>query len=631
MTDPNAGTDKLMQIIEFDLRPPLYAETVAISEEAEMFLARKTEKQTKYLEKVAMREDQEQIDTRVRLTNTYSAVALAPVLAYYQEIDRTDGVNTLVQGDEGVAQRLGEYFDKYLSFQSLHQYCVDAALHFSKQDPNAWTVFEHLVEDVDGQRRILDMYPVEVLSREVRGFDYNEAGVLQWLAFEFLRTEVRQVGNKLVAKELSDFYLYGKGFSVHFAQVDDMPTKLDYVAMGYDVINIRTHTYFYRTYLTSTQEVPAIRWTAYPSSEHNRKIGELSFADGIPILRDIVRDKSFFDLQKVGHIRPEKMQYVKPCTYRDEETGILCDGGWLRYPDRTERCDACHGSGKLSSTGEQDLITLRWPDDPAEIVDLASLSHYVERPVNIAEFYRDEIRYLSASLFLTIYNQQGVSAEELANVQTATQVTIEANKINNKLAACALLVCRAWQKAWRVGFQYFGVQDYTVKMTYPADLGVESLGQLINRYGAAKTNGLPYAITWGIATDILQKQYRNSPVMVNEIKAFEEFKPWRAKSPEEIALIIGRRADDDPQVVLWSEFDRIKTSIQAERQASGLGYFHEIIDPAERERIIMEKVAEVTEGIKFKGSTPALDMFVGAGEAEDAEGDEDADNEDGEV
>lgn len=603
------GWAKLQAIIENDARPANYNIHKAISKDARTYLAKSAEGQEHKLRDIRRSETEEQQEQRERLSNAVTSVALSPVFSYVEEVWRTDGVKKEVRADEADRERVDKHLSKYFHEDNLHRYCFSAALHFAaKVDPNAWTVFEaRFAQRPDGVNTIDDMYPVEVACDEVRGFEYDETGTLQYLAFEFTR-KARHKDHYDNKKDFSDFYLYGAGFSIHYAEVaKEYTSPIDYEAAGYEVVQVKNRTFYTKQFVNTLREVPAIRWAAWFSDAYRLKeVGEPIFAAAIPKLEELLKDNSLLQLQKYLHIFAEKHQYVRRCNHRNEE-GLECIRGYYGGTYRAEdTCRACKGSGKVMAASEQDVITLAWPERAEDLVDLAKLTHYVERPLSIVEFYRQEVDTAQRVVMYATFNQQNVDVGQVLQVgETATKTRLDYDKIYNKLYPFADLVARAWELAQRTAYGYYG-QEVEAEMTYPHDFKMKTITELVAEYRQAKEAGVSYSTLASIEADIIAKQYRNDKEKARDIAAFARWKPWKEKTPEEVALILQGRDTMDPEKVLWENWGRVVEEVQialADTPFSTL--------PSDQQReALYEKAREVAAEVVYK-ATPEPVPFPG--------------------
>lgn len=520
-----------------------------------------TDDQKDLLQQYTAREDEEQKKQRLKLTNSITRSVLSPALAYIEELVRTDGIKEVVEGQTSAKDRIEEHFSDFYRGENLFRYCFEAAKYAAKLDPNYWTVFTYIarLNPANNATAITDIYPLEIPCKNVLDYGYDETARLKYLAFETTRKATTREGKEI---DTPDNYLFGIGYFVNM--VEQKPDVIIEGIENYQTITYDRKTFRYTVIMNRTLEVPAIRWSAYLSDIHDNEIGAPIFYDAIPLLKSLIRDTSFFDLHKVLHLRAEKFMYVKSCDDVDEESGAMCEGGYyggVRSKDR--QCKCCGGSGKIMPLTEQSAVTLAWPQRQDEVFNLASLTHYAERPINLIEFFRSEIERLSRQVMLAVYSQQAVDAANLMSIATATQASIEYDKINNKLAPLASLIERAWELAWRVAFQYYGTTG-NVMLSFPQDFKLQSVDGLIGQYNAAKGAGLPYEVLQSIRMDIIKKQYRNSPELVMFTEAFEKHRPFKTKNISEVGFILQSRADNDPDRQVWEHWDEIANELEQE-------------------------------------------------------------------
>lgn len=613
----------MREIIEDGLRPRHYDAHLKVAEDARAYLAKSAEGQRHKLRNLRKSESEEQQAQRERLSNAITSVALSPVFSYVEEVWRCDGVKKEVSAEGPSREKVDAHLAKYFHEDSLHRYIFEAALHFAaKTDPNAWTVFEAKFEtQPGGSNMISDMYPVEVLCSEVRGFEFDETGTLAFLAFEFARPVYRRDFRK-DKHELADFYLYGAGFSIHFAEFDPdyvSENMKDYEAEGYQLEELKNgKRYYSRQFINTLQEVPAIRWAAWFSDMYRMKeVGEAIYAPAIPKLEELLKDNSLLQLQKYLHIFAEKHQYVRRCNHRNEE-GLECIRGYYGGTyNADDTCRACKGTGKVMAASEQDVITLAWPDRAEELLDLAKLTHYVERPLSIVEFYRQEVEAAGRIVMYATFNQQNAPIDEVMQVgETATKTRLDYDKIYNKLYPFANLVARAWELAQRTAYGYYGVSA-EAEMSYPMDFKMKGFLELAGEYRAGKEAGLSYEILAGIEADAITKQYRNDKAKAKDIIAFSRWKPWKDKTPEEVAVIIQGRDNTDPARLLWENWPHV---VDAVTIGLAMQPFH-TLPPDQQKEILYEKAIELSADIVYK-SEPEPVPFPGfsmAGEGEEDE------------
>jgi hypothetical protein len=605
MITEDQAFNKLVDVISFGLTHPYYDDCINVSKYAFKVNSADAEDQKEIIEKYRKHETKEEKKQRIRITNPITSVPLGMVYAYFEETFRTDGIKKKVDHpNQRIKELIDQNFKQFYHGESLHEYLHETLLFLNRFDPNGWVIFEsNLIENDRGEREALKVYPVIATCKEAIDFKLSESGQVEYLIVEFERTEMITRGQTAREDVFDDFYLYGAGFNWHFAETKSgAEHAIDYEAQGYERIDIKDQMFFVRSFSTGTKEVPAIRAGAYLSGYHGNKIAETPVESAKPILNDLMGEKSLFDTQKVVHIFPEKMEYVKKCSYEHPEYGF-CENGYYggHYGQDVYRCGSCNGTGKLVVSSEQQNKTFAWPDDAADLIDLSKITHYVERPINIVEFYEQRIDKLIAMVKMVAFNQEEIDLRSLTN-KTATEIKIQDDRINNKIAPFAQKTAKAWELAHRVAFQMYGLEDPVVNMTHPHDYKLKSVKELISEFEQAKAAGQPYEVLWSITTDILTKQHRNNPEMVNDIQAFQAWKPLKDKPPEEIFFIIQNRSNEDFDRLLWENWDRV---VRAIKTAQGDNYFY--LQSIERQaELIRDEVEAIRQQISFQGFGESL-------------------------
>jgi hypothetical protein len=556
--------DILSRIIDGYTHPDRM-EAIEPHEFAEMVFAKEAADQKEYIGEQRIRETAAQKDQRLRLTNPITAAALAPALAYVEELQRTDGVfRSSNFSDANRYNDVSQSLSSYYAGQSVQDFLFQAIKTANEKDPNSWLIFERKErEDLSGY----DFYPVLVESEQVVDWKYDVNGHLKYLVFadeEYKTTRKGEGVNEV--KQVSNFYLYAAGYAA-FAQYmgeDDSP-KYDS-----DFFTIPgNEDYIIFVFETGTLETPAVRLGAYQSGLDANEPCELLYEAARGHLKDLMRLKSSHDLNEVLHMYPKLFQYVKACTATEAETGLSCIDGYYGG-DHLRKCGVCNGTGKIVHAGEQDVVTFKFPDTKEEFVDLAQVATYMSLPLDVFTNQQEQIERLCTILTFVIYSQE--QTERVQPGVTATEIAINYSRIYNKLYPIAQKWAECEAKAYRVAMQYYGSyqqgENYFVQ--FPMDFAMKTEAELIADLAAAKLAGAPYAVQKGISDALLKKKYKGDQGFVADQLAFDALKPFSDKSAEELAMILATRAKTDSKRVAWENWQEIQHNILQEIGQSGL-------------------------------------------------------------
>lgn len=550
---PSEQIQKLADTVNFGIRHKNYEQAKTTADNARKLMTRNTEDQYEEITKYRIRETEEQKKQRTRLTNTITAAAISPTYGYFEEVKRSDGIRLNIEASENDIAKVEEKYKEYFKGVSFKDYAFDTVLHLNKYDPNAWIIFSQEIKQGEQGNKV-EFYPIQVTSEEAIDFNYNHRGVLQYFTARFVEKKRKVVAGALIEVDQTIYINLVPGLEIVAYQEceADEKSREEYLTEGYEAVNWDNAVFFVKAFENTTTEVPVTPIGAY--LDPNQETFELPIAEAEPILHDLIRDKSYLDTNKTLHTFPRRKEYVKKCTYSDEDGA--CYEGFIDG-DREKECKSCKGTGKIVSTSEQDITYLRWPDQADEFVELSKLSFTEPLDISLVQFLDEQVEKLQKAVFRAVFNQELV--DKTATVQTATEIRIEYDKIYNKLSPFMSAYARVVEKGYRIAFQYLGLSYGSVSLSYPHDFKMKSETELIEEYNSSIS--LPFPIRESISYDLLAKKYRNSPSTMQMIQTVEAWKPWRDKSAEEIAMIIGMRSETDYQRVLWENWGEISMEI----------------------------------------------------------------------
>lgn len=550
----------LIEIIENEYQHPHYNHCQSVVDDAVIIHTQDPEKQRSELERYRGGEGKTLMDQRVKLHNPITAALLQPTYAYLSHIYRADGIKRVHRTESEKRPLIEQTFERFFGEQSLHEYLYKAVTFYNKVDPNAWIGFdrENIINDAGGVDRVR-IYPVEFPSSQVVAYEHDENNTVLSLTARRVFTAIDSRGQEV--KDLKVFYHYRPGEWIKAYEVGKSGATHPEATIenGFEQVTLSVKgkpvNYWIKEGQNGTTEVPFFCVGAEDHPEHRNKVKATFTHDSTGLIKSLIRDDNFLAIQKAVHCFPEKSEYVKPCTHVNEQ-GEACHLGYyggVREKDRC--CHSCGGKGYVTTESEQKVKRFKMPEHADDMLDLAKVSHYHERPLNIAEFYVSEINRLGELVFSTTYNQNNIVPA--GQPKSATEVRINRDLINNKLTSIASRIEDGWELAHRIAHQYYEIEDGDVEMTHPSDFKTATIQELIQEHGEAVKAALPSAIRKSIVYDIINKQYRNFPAVKADIIAFESWKPWRDKSQEEIVVIISQRSETDFYRQLWEHWDMV--------------------------------------------------------------------------
>lgn len=547
---------------------------------------------TEYLIHLRDKETERQKEIRVKVTKPITTFAVNPVKTQYEKMFRVDGVSVQVEHQDSTATlKINDAIETFYGNAGLRNYLEKRYLHYQFLDPNAWLITERRNQkDENGVLKDVDVYPFEVSSEQAINYDYDN-GIPQWLIVEQKRVEV--IAEK--ETELSTFYFYAAGIALKYREQAEF-------SEGQIKVEIPTKDeprYFaYSEFSTGSQEFPGHKWGSYDGPERDSTVKVPPFWQGRHILDDLIETKSIFDVSRHNHVFPKLFHYDKPCEYRSAN-GSTCNGGYLDE-GKTHVCPSCHGSGGILHISESDVITLALPDieDGSKVFPLSQMAYYHQPPLDVTKELYQYIKDFIEWFYFAAFNTSNVQQQVVQ--RTATEVDKLWDEINTRVYPCAVHLSRLFEKTVRVAAQYLEVFDkekIKIKHVFPMDMRLEPLDVLIDRYQRAKNAGVSYDVLWAIHCMILGKTFIDSPKKVEEIKAWEEWKPFKSYDENLALTILQDRASDDPDKVLYENWDTVKQLVTLALKGVP---FSEV--PRERQKSFVDAaVTMVSANIKLLG------------------------------
>ena len=554
---------RLRRIIETGARHKNYEKAKAFEEIAEIIFADKPSEVYDHMRRYRPNEDEAISRQRVNLSNPQTSAIIAPISAMLTHIKRakSGGLDvTITHPDEELKNQVERKFENFYEGLTLVDYLYEAAKYANLRDPNMWVGFERQNYEDNGVTNAR-VYPVEFSSEQAYDFGLNNFGDTVYLCAGIHYKESTTDGKDVSVESI---WFYGAGFIIRavynaqpiiHTQVDpsDGWNSIIYTVKG------KPESWLYKIVENDAQEVPFFRPGAF---QYERKqIKQLMYQDALGLLYDYLRDTVYLSAQKTLHVFPNRAEYVRPCNYQDEQ-GQPCINGRIGEGEEMHQCGQCQGTGRMQARSESDVITMRFDEGMSadQMLDLAKLVHYFNVDIKPTEFFVRELDRIAKLVFAVTFNQND-TAPHLAVERTATEVTFQADQINNVLSSIGEAIERGIEKAYRLAFQYVGrAKDSDVSAKYGQDFKVIPLDQVLATYGQAVAVNAPGEVIEKLQMTLIEMQYPDDSLTRNDILAMFAYKPFATLTPEAAAQVIADRAADDPDKLLyenWTVFCRI--------------------------------------------------------------------------
>lgn len=549
-----------------------------------------------------VRETQNQVEQRVRVTNSRTQYVSNKVKKLFNEVHRSDDVTETISysSSQTDASGLLQALDTWYENKSLKKYIAGRFKDLVFEDPNAYIIAEF--ENDDPVNKKPTPYPFEVRSGQIY-YPHRVNGVLQYLiTFHPIAYNTKKNGVVTGYR----YTLYGIGYSFVLQHIPD--GSLFEIPEGWQKIKMKygerpeKQLFIFQEYETKTEECPAFRvgYLDDPETDGRTKVSVFYAAKNI--LTDLIWNKSEYDLAKALHGFYQKFVYVSPCK--------PCGGsGYVEdhEMEARETCRSCKGSGKDIHTTTQDIVAIGLPSDPTQMFDLSRLVHYAVIPDSLITKQREDVVSDQKDVFNCIFGANVLERSEL--VETATAKNYDWRAVNNTLFEYGDQVSDFFKFAVRLSASHRGeLQGLIVQHSHSQDFKLESVLEKIEQRQAAMNAGAPMSVISAFDIDILGKQHKDDPVFLKLYKAKERFRPMRDKSRDEKLMLISALDTNDPERILFIYYERIFDDILDEHEN-----FADYAYKKQRD-IVYKKVQEIIDA-KAK-ARPSMSLALAGNEEE---------------
>jgi hypothetical protein len=530
-------------------------------------------------------------EQRDRLYNSPTKFVLARPRKYWKMLSKVPGKNVLViTDDEKRRSEVMSIVDNFSGHKLIDWLC-EVLEFLGCVDPNAWVVYDRIDNRrEDGSIAQTTIKPIVVPSTNVLDFSIVN-GVVQYLTFCEVYSEVIDG----VSQTFENYFcFYPGGFSEAFEAsqmaVSKYATDPRYRLIFYDVKG-KTRSFYIRGDVPNASLVtPALQAGAYPDLETNMKTMVSWFDPASDVLEDLIRDKSLLDVEKIVHAFRKRFEYTKKCTAVNEQNQ-MCVGGYYggnRIPENI--CNYCGGTGNTPNhTTEQQVLTLALPDRVENIFELSKLYHSEQVDISFPEWLEKEVERQERRVMDAIFNSGIV---EMASPQkTATETAYEYEDIYLTLEPFERALTRHWALVVKTFAAYINVSLSSCEIRFPKDKKMKSVSELLADIEKGKSIGIGYDSIRVMYETLFQKISEDNENEVSRMLARLDWQPWNDKTEQMIITILAGLEPNNPDKVLYENFNVIFSEIEAENISTP---FHSMTWQKQSE-IVKQKVNSYVE------------------------------------
>lgn len=571
---------------------------------------------------------------RIRLHNPPTKSALAAPRRYFKRMPRVEGIRrtfTVEKSNEKALTELQNDFYNFMPGESLEQYQNRMLEFYGVNDPNAWIIAERKdVRNVENTIIKTTVYPVVYGCEDVLNFN-RTFGTLNWVLVRATELQSTATKSGRIDQIIENYYLYAPGYIVQAREVGektvmekgDVEMNIPVYPSGsgeeaeHSVVRAiqyvgqpKERKFYVRVKTNGTKEVPGDCVGVFYDETTGSMGSYVTWFDAaVDDFKDLIRYKSTADVLLATHAYPHTWEFAPKCHERHVDLGECEYGYYNGIRDSEHKCHNCNGTGiPANFTTEQAKVMLILPEEgQKELLKLAELSHTQEIKIDLLEWIDLKVEKTTAKIMNTLFGSGLFQRPTNSATKTATEVNTLTDGISDVLAPFGAVESRHFELFYRVGAQYRGF-ELDVDKSYPDDLQIETLGDLVAGFNDIKTAGVGYEAMVAQRNRVFQKQFEGNPGIQKQIAARYKFKPFDDKTEAQEAMIIAGLSPTDDTRILWAYWLQIFQEID-----NKYPYFHEMAYDLQK-----QKVAEEVAAIKATIQEPQIDSFNQGASAADA-------------
>ena len=484
------------------------------------------------LKQFVIRETDEAFKQRVALTQHVATTTVRNLMDVFNKVPRSNYQRIVTHGEKKDDKRTKELegrFDIFWGIRSLDDYVKTRWLEINAIDPNLFIVVEFKAFDNRVERA--SPYPFEVSSSQA--VDYSrENNILQYLV---VKTEMA-----LQTKEKPD----GKG-DKYTVYLENETFTLSEVDPKTRVVGIKDGEIVFdgeqgwllskkRLYLLefaiphNAGRVPAVQAGYSRDPWTGGQTFVSPYESAVPLIKKSIKVNSELDITMSQQVFPHRLQYMPKCAAQG------CING---FTENGDQCTTCKGTGHSSVTSAMEVMYVKMPKEPEDMIDLEKLLVFKGPPMDVVEFQDKYVDKLTASCKAVVFNSESFTQTQLHN--TATGQMLDRDNIQDTLLTCAMGFAETW-KFLATTTAIFTELDkgLDARLIFSKDFKLKGITELVADLESAKRSEAGPAVVLNIQDQIARLMYSETPDLYRRWLTQERFNPFSGMSETQISLAL---------------------------------------------------------------------------------------------
>ena len=543
----------IQQCAVFNRKHKDYKHTVKYAEKLHALSVANEESVESLLRQFNRRETHEEFEQRKKITKLLTGAVINRIEVPFAKASRTDGITTTFSTGDKISDNEPSYTASFIGDKTVFDFITEDLRTTRRNDPNAFIAVEF--DAFDANKEKAKAYPVIYKSEKVYDFKYVREK-LDYLVVE------KAKGSFLV-------YFDGGNMSLEIVENEDYNGALnsdkpvdysivkDVISQGV-TMRINSSTVMVKEYSHKNEnKIMAHRIGYLPDEATEGRTCVTHYHSALNRLERMLIANSESDITRALHVFPQKIMVTEKCRgFKNPDGGnIGCNNG---YESGTSNvCRNCGGSGLAPvNKSAQDVIYVS-VDRSQQYPDLSKIMVYVRPDLETAKYLEDWIEKTSGECLKDVFAGNAFSTP--AAQQTATYVQVNYESVYDAVTPYCKKTSRLFEfitssRAW-----IENDKDVTVTHTYPIDLELESISELVEQY--KNSSSAPIEVRKRLRDKIIRRSMNNEPVGMKKaiIKMIHE--PFSCMTDTERSEIMASGLVPKRKRVLWANYEDIMNQL----------------------------------------------------------------------
>lgn len=487
------------------------------------------------LQQFVSRESDAAFSQRVALTQHIVTTTAQNIMDVFYKVPRANYQRVLTHGGNADDNKTVEFEERARIFwgtKTLDNYVQTRWLEMNATDPNGFIVVEFEAFDYRTERAA--PYPFEVSSEQAVDYTYKNS-ILQYLIVKIpisLPTKERPDGTG----DKYTVYLQNETFTLVEIDPAMRPAGLaeqegvwQYVGTESAYLFSKKHWYYLTFAIPhNAGRVPAKQVGYSRDAWSGGQTYVSPYNKAVPLLKKSIKVNSELDITMSQQVFPHRLQYMPKCTAQGCLDGRDANG---------HTCGTCNGTGYASITSSQDVIYLKLPKEPQDVLNLEKILVFKGPPMDVVEFQDKYVDKLTAGCKAAVFNSESFTQAQVQ--ETATGKMLDRDNVQDTLYTCAIGYAETWQFLVEMTATFTDLgKDLEARLIFSKDFKLKGVTELVADLEAAKRSEAGPTVIHNIQEQIARLMYADAPELYRKWETQERFNPFSGMSEAAVSLAL---------------------------------------------------------------------------------------------